>query len=87
MAAMKIFPCRLSDGRRLPVLFRLIPSQPVLVPFLFVVLKRQYRAFNTIRNDLVAIKAFYEFHSLQNIDVDETLINGQLPKRFQFSKH
>ncbi|MEM4988009.1 site-specific integrase [Collimonas sp. H4R21] len=75
---MKIFPCRLSDGRRLPVLFRLIPSQPVLVPFLFVVLKRQYRAFNTIRNDLVAIKAFYEFHSLQNIDVDETLINGQL---------
>jgi site-specific recombinase XerD len=76
MATMQILPCRLSTGKRLPVLFHQAQSQPVLVPFLFLVLKRQYKAFNTIRNDLVAIKAFYEFFAQQNVDVDEALING-----------
>ncbi|MFJ3046779.1 tyrosine-type recombinase/integrase [Herbaspirillum chlorophenolicum] len=77
MAVMRIIPCRLSNGRRIPVLFRDTPPQPVLLPFLYVALKRQYKAYNTIRNDLVTIKAFYDFFALDGIDVDEALIDGQ----------
>ncbi len=77
---MQIYSSRLADGRQLPILFRTTPSQPLLVPFLFVTLKRQYKAFNTIRNDLIAIQAFYEFQSQKapHLDVDELIINGQL---------
>jgi integrase len=44
---------------------------------LYVLLKRQRKAFNTIRNDLVAIKAFYEFHELHHRNLDEMLIHSQ----------
>ena len=78
--AMQIYSSRLANGRRLPILFRTTPSQPLLVPFLFVTLKRQYKAFKTIKNDLGAIQAFYEFQSQKapHLDVDELIIDGQL---------
>jgi hypothetical protein len=77
IAAMRIIPCRLSNGQRIPVLFRDTPPQPVLLPFLYLALKRQYKAYNTMRNDLVTIKALYDFFALDGIDVDEVLIDGQ----------
>ena len=50
---------------------------PVLVPFLYVTLKRQFKAYNTIRNDLLAVKAMYDFHASIGRNLDELLISGQ----------
>lgn len=74
---MRVVQCRFSDGKRVPVLFRDAPPQPVLVPFLYVHGKRRYKAYNTKRNDLEAIQAFYEYHESRDADVDEALIGCQ----------
>jgi integrase len=74
---MYIYSCQISEKKRIPILCYCSSSFPILVPFLYVTLKRQYKSYNTIRNDLVAIKAMYEFHASLGRDLDEMLIAGR----------
>jgi len=44
-----------SNAEHLPFLYRKNPEQPVLVPFLYVVLRLRHKAYNTTQSQLRAI--------------------------------
>lgn len=48
-------------GERIPLLFRLTPYQPLLLPLLWVTLNRRYKARETIDKDVRSLKAFYDY--------------------------
>jgi site-specific recombinase XerD len=50
-----------STGERIPLLFRLNPYQPLLLPLLWVTLERRYKARSSIDKDLRALKTFYDY--------------------------
>ena len=63
---MQIIRSVFSTGERLPFLYRKNPAQPVLVPFIYVVLRLRHKAYNTIQAHLRAIQAFYAYHDYLN---------------------
>jgi integrase len=73
---MKLIQCRLSNGHRVPLLVQdgAAAPLPVLVPFLYVQLKLQHRAYNTAAAHLRAIQAFYIYADIRSLDVDEAIL-------------
>jgi integrase len=50
-----------STGERIPLLFKLNPYQPLLLPLLWVTLERRYKARSSIDKDVRALKTFYDY--------------------------
>lgn len=75
ISELKLLQTRLG-GKRTLVLFRTKPYQPVLVPFIYLILRLKAKSFSTTKQKLSGVKLLYEFFSEKNsYDVDELLIN------------
>ncbi len=64
------------QGERTVVLFRTMPYQPVLVPFIYLILNLKRKAKKTVQSKFTGIKFLYTYFS-ENVgrDLDELLIN------------
>jgi len=61
MKKTKIRTVTHSTGERIPLLFRLNPYQPLLLPLLWVTLERRYKARSSIDKDVRTLKIFYDY--------------------------
>jgi hypothetical protein len=69
----------LDDGERMPLLYRTSPYRPLLVPLLYVTIRRRYQRSRTLLRDMRALRALY--HWCENVrriplDLDAVLIRG-----------
>lgn len=61
-------------GERIPLLFRLNPYQPVMLPLLWVTLNRRYKARETIDKDVRSLKAFYDYCEQIGFDAESAIV-------------
>lgn len=59
-----------STGERIPLLFRINPYQPLLLPLLWVTLERRYKARSSIDKDVRALKTFYDYCWVTGFDLE-----------------
>jgi site-specific recombinase XerD len=65
------------EGHRQIVLFRTHPQQPVLVPFIYLVLFLKRKSLSTVTKKFLAVKLLYEHFATLNHDLDELIINSK----------
>lgn len=63
-----------ATGERIPLLFKLNPYQPVMLPLLWVTLERRYRARDTIDKDVRSLKSFYDYCDQIGFDLESAII-------------
>jgi integrase len=71
----------LEDGERLPLLWRANPYQPVVVPLLYVAIRRRYQKSRTLLRDVRALRWLYDWCEgvrRERIDLDIHLTRGEM---------
>lgn len=69
-------------GERIPLLFRIDPYQPVMLPLLWVTLDRRYKARETIDKDVRSLKAFYDYCDQIGFDSESAILDRDFDSIF-----
>lgn len=71
----------LHDGERLPLLWRVYPYQPLVVPLLYIAVRRRYLKSRTLLRDVRALRWLYDWCEgvrRAPIDLDVQLMHGEM---------
>lgn len=75
---------RFESGEQMPLLCRTQHNEPVLLPLIYVVLRRRHKSVSTIRGDAMVLKWLYEwFWMSQATDLDQILETGRFDEIFE----
>jgi integrase len=69
----------LEDGERMPLLYRTSPYRPLVVPLLYISIRRRYQKSRTLLRDVRALRALYHWCERVRripLELDDMLVRG-----------